>query len=121
MKSRNTYSRYSKSLLDRIDSMTSDKDYDPYQPEKRHTVTDDSLFNNRDYLSEDELEALDKESENSSNSSDNIEGEYNDYINSFDDELSDEESKGSSSTVLIVVGIIAVLILCVGAFFVLKH
>ena len=49
-------SRYNQSLLDRIDNMESDKDFNPYNAEKKHTVNHDELFNEEVYMSQDEYE-----------------------------------------------------------------
>ena len=43
-------------LLMRIDNMDDDKDYDPYQPLKRTTLSNDELFHSDDYvIQEDDL------------------------------------------------------------------
>ena len=52
-----TYQRYDKNLIDRIDNMKTDADYNPYEATKKHTVTDQELFDAGLYSTPEEEEA----------------------------------------------------------------
>lgn len=52
-----TLSRYNQSLLNRIDNMDRDSEYNPYNARKKTTMTEDELFDNHEYLEEDEVQA----------------------------------------------------------------
>lgn len=45
----NRYERYDKALIDRIDSIKSDGDFDPYQATKKRTVSDQEMFDDELY------------------------------------------------------------------------
>ena len=92
-----TYQRYDKNLLDRIDNMITDADYDPYASTKKRTVSDDELFNDKIYRSPDE----------------------EDYTDNIVNEVKDNGS--ISGTILgIVVGTIVVIAVAVAIILLLK-
>lgn len=42
--------RYDQNLLDRIDNMTDEKDFDPYQATKRRTISEQKAFDDSVYM-----------------------------------------------------------------------
>lgn len=53
-------------ILNRIDSIKSDKDFNPYEAQKKHTVDNNELFDHELYMTEEEIEKADPESINTS-------------------------------------------------------
>lgn len=48
--------RYNPNLIARIDSMDDDSEFNPYSANKRQTITESELFDNEEYLDEDEAQ-----------------------------------------------------------------
>lgn len=89
-KEKGAYKRFNAGLIDRLDSMTDDRDYNPYHADKKHTVSDEELFNQELYMTDKEIEE---------------EKERQDRINKFDN----DDSGNSIVIVILTIIIIGVL------------
>ena len=97
IKNKGSYKRYNETILDRIDGMKSDKDFDPYKAEHKHSMNNERLFGDAVYMTEEEEE---KEMENADNN---------------------EEGNSNLSLATVIIALICVLIVAAVGIFVMKN